>query len=72
VALKYSFPLDEDEIFESDYIRRNVSSDEDHTLYDFEVSMNTVHTYKINRSDNIKTHLKKGTTQLFNVQVVLF
>lgn len=62
VAMKYSFPLDEDEVFESDYIRRNLSSNEDHTLCDFEVSMNTVHTYKISRSDTIKTHLKKGTT----------
>jgi hypothetical protein len=62
VALKYSFPLDEDEIYESDYIKRNVGHTEDHTIYNFEVSMNTVHTYKLNRNDNIKNHLTKGAT----------
>jgi hypothetical protein len=34
--------------------------------------MNTIHTYKIGRSDSIKNHLKKGNTQLFNIQVVLY
>jgi hypothetical protein len=60
VALKYTFPLDEDEIYESDYIKRNITQEDDHTIYNFEVSMNTVHTYKLNRADNIKNHLTKG------------
>jgi hypothetical protein len=72
VATKYSFPLDEDEIYESDYIKRNITATDDHTIYNFEVSMNTVHTYKLNRNDNIKNHLTKGATQMFNISVVLY
>ena len=47
VAVKYSFPLDEDEILESDYIKK-VNQTEPATQsasYDYDVSMNTVHTY---------------------------
>lgn len=72
MATKYSFPLDEDEIYESDYIKRNITATDDHTIYNFEVSMNTVHTYKLNRNDNIKNHLTKGSTQMFNISVVLY
>ena len=70
--MKYSFPLDEDEIYESDYLRRALSADTDHTIYNFEVSMNTVHTYKLNRSDKITNHLVKGAQQMFNLSVVLY
>lgn len=76
VAVKYSFPLDEDEIFESDFIRKlkktevhlkpepsepasnrpiassNAATD---TGFDFSVSMNTVHTYILNKEDSISS-----------------
>ena len=70
VALKYSFPLDEEEVFESDYIKRHPRADSDHTIYDFDVSMNTVHTYKLGKSDTIVNHLTKG--QLYNIAVVVY
>jgi hypothetical protein len=34
--------------------------------------MNTVHTYKLSRTDSIKTHLTKGATQMFNISVVMY
>lgn len=71
MALKYAFPLDEDELFESDYVRRASRADEDHTLCDFDVSMNTVHTYRLGRADKIGTHLKRAG-QLFNVALVVY
>jgi len=72
VALKYTFPLDEDEIYESDYIKSNLQQEDDHKIYNYEVSMNTVHTYKLNRNDNIKNHLTKGANQMFNISIVLY
>lgn len=53
VSVKYSFPLDEDEILESDYIRKSVPGQKDNqgndfdqtNCYDYNVSMNTIHTY---------------------------
>lgn len=68
--MKYSFPLDEDEIYESDYIKRNTRATEDHTIYDYDVSMNTVHTYKLSKRDTIQNHLTKGS--LFNISLVVF
>lgn len=70
MAVKYSFPLDEDEIYESDYIKRNTKATEDHTIYDYEVSMNTVHTYKLSKTDTIQNHLSKGN--VFNIGIILF
>lgn len=70
VAVKYSFPLDEDEIYESDYIKKNPKTTDDHTIYDFDVSMNTVHTYKLGQSDTIGNHLSKGN--LFNISLVVY
>ena len=72
MAVKYSFPLDEEEIYESDYIKRQPTQEDDHTIYNFEVSMNTVHTYKLNRADTIKKHLTRGNAQFFNLSVVLY
>lgn len=55
VAVKYSFPLDEDEILESDYIRRinQEEQEEKGATYDYSVSMNTVHTYLLSKEDPI-------------------
>lgn len=77
VAVKYSFPLDEDEVFESDFIRKlkhvepvhlkatDVTSAEavasskaaSDAGFDFSVSMNTVHTYLLNKEDTIQSLL---------------
>jgi hypothetical protein len=54
VAVKYSFPLDEDEILESDYIKLNKISLETASTYDYQVSMNTVHTYLLDKKDPIE------------------
>ena len=54
VAVKYSFPLDEDEILESDYIRHLTGKEAaSNSLYDYSVSMNTVHTYLMPKEDSI-------------------
>jgi hypothetical protein len=65
VSVKYSFPLDEDEILESDYIRKvapggkdSKGNDVDPTnCYDYSVSMNTIHTYLLSKEDSISNHL---------------
>ena len=84
VAVKYSFPLDEDEILESDYIRHLVGKEADNSgsLYDYSVSMNTVHTYLMPKEDSIKGMLCPATqpetskshnaAQLFNISVALY
>jgi len=54
VAVKYSFPLDEDEILESDYIKLNKISLEMNSTYDYQVSMNTVHTYLMDKTEPIE------------------
>jgi hypothetical protein len=56
VAVKYSFPLDEDEILESDYIKLNKINLETQSTYDYQVSMNTVHTYMLDKNENINRH----------------
>ena len=59
MAVKYSFPLDEDEILESDYIRHitGQEADKSGSLYDYSVSMNTVHTYLMPKEDQIQALL---------------
>lgn len=56
VAVKYSFPLDEDEILESDYIKKvqDTSGPSQSANYDYSVSMNTVHTYLMPKEDKIE------------------
>ena len=53
VAVKYSFPLDEDEILESDYLQLNKESLEQQGVFNYNVSMDTVHTYILNKQDKI-------------------
>ena len=62
VAVKYSFPLDEDEILESDYIRHitGKEADQSGSHYDYSVSMNTVHTYLMPKEDQIQAMLCPG------------
>ena len=57
VAVKYSFPLDEDEILESDYIKKvegGTDPGSQSANYDYSVSMNTVHTYLMPKEDKIE------------------
>ena len=82
VAVKYSFPLDEDEILESDYIRHLTGKEAvSGSMYDYSVSMNTVHTYLMPKEDSIQGMLCPGaqpetansqSSQLFNVSVALY
>lgn len=58
VAVKYSFPLDEDEILESDYLQLNKDALDQQGIYNYNVSMDTVHTYIIGKEDNIKRVLE--------------
>lgn len=65
MSVKYSFPLDEDEILESDYIRKVAPGGKDakgndvdpSSCYDYSVSMNTIHTYLLSKDDSIQTLL---------------
>ena len=52
--MKYSFPLDEDEILESDYLQLNKEELDKQGTYNYAVSMDTVHTYILSKEDNIK------------------
>ena len=85
VAVKYSFPLDEDEILESDYIKKEQQIAEHQPSqsanYDYSVSMNTVHTYLMPKSDKISDLLctnkqlattNAQSTNLFNISVALY
>ena len=49
MAVKYSFPLDEEEILESDYIKRMTANGA--PTYDYKVSMSTIHTYLMPKED---------------------
>ena len=83
VAVKYSFPLDEDEILESDYIKKvnEAEPPSQSANYDYDVSMNTVHTYLMPKTDHITDLLCTGkqlattnaqSTNLFNISVALY
>lgn len=78
VAVKYSFPLDEDEIFQSDFIQLNSDTLHELNQYDYKVSINTVHNYLMNKEDPIQKLLKSSgshTTDqmsLFNISVVIY
>lgn len=82
VAVKYSFPLDEDEILESDYIKKAESEEPSQAAnYDYTVSMNTVHTYLMPKEDRIEALLSTNkqlattnaqSTNLFNISVALY
>jgi hypothetical protein len=63
VAVKYSFPLDEDEILESDYLQLNKQNIEEKGVYNYFVSMDTVHTYILSKEDNIKSVLQLCQTR---------
>ena len=58
VAVKYSFPLDEDEVLESDYLQLNKEALDSQGIYNYNVSMDTVHTYVIGKDDSIKKVLE--------------
>ena len=61
MAVKYSFPLDEDEILESDYIKKvQEQAPSQSANYDYAVSMNTVHTYLMPKEDKIEDLLCAG------------
>ena len=82
MAVKYSFPLDEDEILESDYIKKvQEQAPSQSANYDYAVSMNTVHTYLMPKDDKIEDLLCAGkqlattnaqSTNLFNLSVALY
>ena len=63
VAVKYSFPLDEDEILESDYIKRVTADQTSQGSFDYAVSMNSVHTYLMPKEDQIKDLLAAEQSQ---------
>jgi hypothetical protein len=64
VSVKYAFPLDDDEIFESDYLQQttpNSALDSASTIsggaaddISYVVSMDTVHSYTLNKDDKIQ------------------
>ena len=56
--MKYSFPLDEDEILESDYLQLNKEALDKQGVYNYQVSMDTVHTYVLGKEDNLKNVLE--------------
>jgi len=58
VAVKYSFPLDEDEILESDYLQLNREQLASQGMYNYGVSMDTVHTYILSKEDKISSVLE--------------
>ena len=58
MAVKYSFPLDEDEILESDYLQLNKDSLDKQGVYNYSVSMDTVHTYILAKEDKIQNVLE--------------
>lgn len=57
-AVKYSFPLDEDEILESDYLQLNKEALEKQGVYNYFVSMDTVHTYILAKEDKLRKVLE--------------
>lgn len=63
MAVKYSFPLDEDEILESDYLQLNKDSVDKQGIYNYFVSMDTVHTYILSKEDDIKKVLELCQTR---------
>lgn len=58
MAVKYSFPLDEDEVLESDYLQLNREALDGQGVYNYAVSMDTVHTYVLGKEDNLKNVLE--------------
>ena len=75
--MKYSFPLDEDEVFQSDFIQLNNDVLQELNQFDYKVSINTVHNYLMNKEDHIQKLLKSsncssGQTSLFNISVVIY
>ena len=58
VAVKYAFPLDEDEILESDYLQLNKTALDEQGFYNYTVSMDTVHSYVLSRHDKIRKVLE--------------
>ena len=46
--------MDEDEVLESDYLQLNKDALDQQGTYNYNVSMDTVHTYIIGKEDNIK------------------
>lgn len=78
VAVKYSFPLDEDETFQSDFLQLNSEALSEQNQFDYRVSINTVHNYLMDKEDSIQSLLKQSTTSLagqtslFNLSVVIY
>lgn len=78
VAVKYSFPLDEDEMFQSDFLQLNNEALSETNQFDYRVSINTVHNYLMDKEDSISNMLKSsnailaGQTSLFNISVVIY
>ena len=64
--------MDEDEVLESDYIRKVIPGRKDkngedipesNNCYDYTVSMNTVHTYLLSKDESIQ-HLLSGQQKM--------
>ena len=75
--------MDEDEILESDYIKKVEEREpaSQSANYDYNVSMNTVHTYLMPKDDKIEDLLCSGkqlattnaqSTNLFNLSIALY
>jgi len=64
VAVKYAFPLDDDETHESDYLQLIQERLEQNKSFDYSVSMETVHLYTLSKKDSIQqvleTHMKQA------------
>ena len=52
--MKYTFPLDQDEIQESDYLQLNEEKLSENQSHDYIVSMSTTHSYVLAKEDNIE------------------
>ena len=63
MAVKYSFPLDEDEVFQSDFIQLNSDVLSEFNQYDYKVSINTVHNYVMNKDEPIQKLLQVSQGQ---------
>ena len=55
--------MDEDEILESDYLQLNKDELDKAGVYNYSVSMDTVHTYILSKEDNIKKVLEMQQTR---------
>jgi len=72
VAVKYGFPLDDEEILESDYLQLNDDALEEKQEYTYKVSMDTVHTYTLGKEKSLAHQFRQVSEQTFNLSVIVF